>query len=72
MRGGLEGFCTRAVSRGIEMLCGADRRKRQHGQSARGKNGHADGVGEHPVVMERAGAPRRDMRSPYGFKYACK
>src|SRR5260370_41325517 len=72
MRGSPKGFCKWALSRGVEMLCRADRRQCQHGQSARGKNGHADGVGEHPVVIKRPRAPRRDMRSPYGFKYACE
>jgi hypothetical protein len=72
MRGGLQGFRTRAVRRGIEILCRADGRQGQHGQSAGGKNGHADGVGEHPVVIKRPGAPRCDMRSPYGVEYACE
>src|SRR5471030_823213 len=72
MHGGPEGICTRAVSRGIEMLCRADGRQCQHSQSARRKNGRADGVGECTVVIKRSGAPRRDMRSSYGFKYACE
>src|SRR5471032_2866603 len=63
MHGAPEGIRTRSVSRGIEMLCRADGRQCQHGQSARRKNGRADGVGESTVVINGSGALRREMRS---------